>query len=41
MVRGVNGAELIRVAEIAKEMGLKNPVVVGAQEGYRAIPVSN
>ncbi len=30
--------EMIRVAEIAKEMGVKNPVVVGAQEGWRAIP---
>lgn len=31
--------QLIRVAEISKEMGLKNPVVVGAQEGYRTIPL--
>ena len=31
--------QLIRVAEISKEIGLKNPVVVGVQEGYRAIPI--
>jgi imidazolonepropionase-like amidohydrolase len=30
--------EMTRVAAIAKEMGLKTPVVVGAQEGWRAIP---
>ena len=30
--------EITRVAEIAKEMGLKNPVVVGSQEGWRVIP---
>jgi imidazolonepropionase-like amidohydrolase len=30
--------EMARVAAIAKEMGLKTPVVVGAQEGWRAIP---
>src|SRR3990172_8665064 len=29
--------EMIRVANIATEMGLKTPVVVGAQEGWRAI----
>ncbi len=29
--------EMTRVAEIAKEMGLKRPVVVGAQEGWRSI----
>jgi imidazolonepropionase-like amidohydrolase len=29
--------EMTRVAEIAKEMGLKSPVVVGAQEGWRSI----
>ena len=29
--------EMTRVAEIAKEMGLKNPVVVGAREGWRSI----
>jgi imidazolonepropionase-like amidohydrolase len=29
--------ELQRVAEIAKEMGLKSPVVVGAQEGWRNV----
>ena len=28
---------MTRVAEISKEMGLKNPVVVGAQEGWRSI----
>jgi len=28
---------MTRVAEIAKEMGLKNPVVVGAREGWRSI----
>src|SRR5262245_34352923 len=30
--------EITRVAEIAKEMGIKTPVVVGSQEGWRAIP---
>jgi imidazolonepropionase-like amidohydrolase len=30
--------QMTRVAEISKEMGLKNPVVVGAQEGWRSIP---
>jgi len=30
--------EITRVAEIAKEMGIRNPVVVGSQEGWRAIP---
>ena len=30
--------EIQRVAEIAKEMGLKGPVVVGAREGYRNVP---
>lgn len=30
--------EITRVAEIAKEMTLKSPVVVGAQEGWRSIP---
>jgi imidazolonepropionase-like amidohydrolase len=30
--------EMTRVAAIAKEMGLKSPVVVGAQEGWRAVP---
>src|SRR6185503_15639832 len=30
--------QMTRVAEIAKEMGLKNPVVVGAQEGWRSLP---
>lgn len=30
--------QMTRVAEISKEMGLKNPVVVGAQEGWRVIP---
>lgn len=29
--------ELTRVAEIATELGLKNPVVVGSQEGWRSI----
>jgi imidazolonepropionase-like amidohydrolase len=29
--------ELMRVAEIAKELGLRNPVVVGTQEGWRNI----
>jgi len=29
--------EMTRVAEIAKEMGLKSPVVVGAREGWRSI----
>lgn len=30
--------ELTRVAEISKEMTIKAPVVVGAQEGWRSIP---
>lgn len=30
--------QVTRVAEITKEMSLKTPVVVGAQEGWRAIP---
>ncbi|HEV8409791.1 MAG TPA: amidohydrolase family protein [Gemmatimonadaceae bacterium] len=30
--------DIIRVGEIAKEMGLKNPVVVGSQEGWQVIP---
>jgi len=30
--------EITRVAEIATELALKNPVVVGSQEGWRAIP---
>lgn len=30
--------QVTRVAEITTELGLKNPVVVGAQEGWRAIP---
>ena len=30
--------QITRVAEIAKELALKNPVVVGAQEGWRSIP---
>jgi imidazolonepropionase-like amidohydrolase len=29
--------QMIRVGEIAKELGLRTPVVVGAQEGWRAI----
>ena len=29
--------QLIRVAEITKELGLRNPVVVGTQEGWRMI----
>lgn len=29
--------QIIRVAEIATEMELRNPVVVGAQEGWRAV----
>ena len=32
-----NEREIQRVAEIAKEMGLKAPVVVGAREGYRNV----
>jgi imidazolonepropionase-like amidohydrolase len=31
--------QLIRVAEITKELGLRNPVVVGTQEGWRMIPL--
>ena len=30
--------QIIRVAEISAEMELKNPVVVGSQEGWRVIP---
>jgi imidazolonepropionase-like amidohydrolase len=30
--------EVTRVSEIAKEMALKTPVVVGVQEGWRSIP---
>ena len=30
--------QIVRVAEISTEMELKNPVVVGSQEGWRAIP---
>ncbi len=30
--------QLVRAADIAAEMELKNPVVVGSQEGWRAIP---
>lgn len=30
--------QIIRVAEIATELEIKNPVVVGSQEGWRAIP---
>jgi imidazolonepropionase-like amidohydrolase len=30
--------QITRVGEIAKEMGLKGPVVVGTQEGWRVIP---
>jgi imidazolonepropionase-like amidohydrolase len=30
--------QLVRASEIAKEMGLKSPVVVGASEGWRVIP---
>jgi imidazolonepropionase-like amidohydrolase len=30
--------QITRVGEISKEMGLKGPVVVGAQEGWRVIP---
>ena len=33
-----NERQIIRVAEIATEMQLRNPVVVGTQEGWRAIP---
>ncbi len=29
--------ELTRVSEIAREIGLKGPVIVGAQEGWRAV----
>lgn len=32
-----NERQITRVAEIATELGLKNPVVVGSQEGYRSI----
>jgi imidazolonepropionase-like amidohydrolase len=30
--------QINRVGEIAREMGIKSPVVVGAQEGWRVIP---
>jgi len=30
--------QITRVGEIAREMGLKGPVVVGSQEGWRSIP---
>jgi imidazolonepropionase-like amidohydrolase len=30
--------DMTRVAAIVKEMGLKNPVIVGAQEGWHVIP---
>jgi imidazolonepropionase-like amidohydrolase len=30
--------QITRVGEIAKEMALKSPVIVGAQEGWRSIP---
>ena len=30
--------QMSRVAELSKELGLKNPVVVGSQEGWRSIP---
>jgi imidazolonepropionase-like amidohydrolase len=30
--------QIIRVSEITTELGLKSPVVVGAREGWRAIP---
>ena len=30
--------QMSRVAELTKELGLKNPVVVGSQEGWRSIP---
>lgn len=33
-----NERQIVRVADIAAEMELKNPVVVGTQEGWRAIP---
>jgi imidazolonepropionase-like amidohydrolase len=33
-----NERQIFRVADIATEMELKNPVVVGTQEGWRAIP---
>ena len=33
-----NERQIFRVADIATEMELKNPVVVGSQEGWRAIP---
>src|SRR6185369_256168 len=29
--------QIVRVGEITKEMGLKSPVVVGSQEGWRVI----
>lgn len=31
--------QILRVAEITKELGLRNPVVVGTQEGWRVAPV--
>ncbi len=30
--------QMTRVVEISKEMGIKSPIVVGAQEGWRVIP---
>jgi imidazolonepropionase-like amidohydrolase len=33
-----NERQIVRAADIATEMELKNPVVVGTQEGWRAIP---
>jgi imidazolonepropionase-like amidohydrolase len=33
-----NERQIFRVADIATEMELRNPVVVGTQEGWRAIP---
>lgn len=33
-----NERQIVRVAEIAAELELKNPVVVGSQEGWRSIP---
>jgi len=39
VVRRIEQRELTRVAEISKEMNIKNPVIVGVREGWRAIPV--
>lgn len=33
-----NERQIVRVAEISTEMEIKNPVVVGSQEGWRVIP---